>query len=87
MRTFRIHFLSSFQIYNTVLLTVISMLHIIAHAGLIYNWKSGLFDHFSQLPAYSNHQSIFCTILHLHQNCVQGLPLLNILISSYIFFL
>ena len=35
IRTFKVHSLSNFQIYNTVLLTIITMLHIIA-PGLTY---------------------------------------------------
>ena len=46
MKTFKIYSFSNFQIYNTVLLTVVTMLYIISpQTYLSYNWKFVPFDH------------------------------------------
>ena len=43
MRTFKIHSLSNFQICNTLLLTIVTMLYV-TPPWLIYYWKFGPFE-------------------------------------------
>ena len=57
MRTFKIHSLSNFQICNTLLLMIVTMLYI-TPPWCIYYWK---FIPFDSLPAPGNHQCIHCT--------------------------
>ena len=45
MRTFKICCLSNLQIYNTVLLTLVTMSYIISPWHLLHNWKFFHFDH------------------------------------------
>ena len=52
MRTFKMYSLSDFQIYNTVLLTVVTMLYIYIPRGyLSYDWKLLPFDHLHPFPS------------------------------------
>ena len=48
MRTFKIYSLSNFQIYNEVLVDIVTTLYIISQITyLFYNWKFEPFDHLS----------------------------------------
>ena len=65
MRTFKIYALSNFQMYNTALLIIITMLDITS-PGLIYFitgslWLLNTFSHFTHLPppTSDNNQSVF----------------------------
>ena len=66
MRTFKIYFLRNFQIYNTILLTVVTMPYITSPrlicliTGSLYLLTT--FTHFSHspTPTSGNHQSIPC---------------------------
>lgn len=67
LKTFKIYSLSSFETYNTVLLTIVIMLCSRSLELIHFNkWKFVSFDHLhSFLPSYppphlSNHQSTFC---------------------------
>ena len=60
MTTFKIYSLSSFQVYNTLLLTIVTMLYVTT-PGLIYLYKFVPFDHLHHiLPSLApgNHRSV-----------------------------
>ena len=67
MSTFKIYSLSNFQIYNTVLLTIVTnAVHYIPMTYLFYNWKFVSFDHFThfahQHPPPLATTNLFCSL-------------------------
>lgn len=64
MKTIKIYCLNNFQIYNTVLLTIVN--HIVLHPNsLLYGWKLVPFNPFTNFTHVSpspsgTHQSVSC---------------------------
>lgn len=66
MRPFRIYSLSNFQIYNTILLTIVTLLYIPV-TYWFYNWKFVLFNYLCPFclflpPTSDKYQTILCYV-------------------------